>query len=342
MSAMTAPREARALAARLVWGSIDGPALTAHERTLVGQGLGGVVLFSRHVESREQVRRLIDELRVTAPGPIHVAVDQQRGHVVRLGEPLIRFPSATALAATGSERLARAVAAATARELAALGIDVVIAPDLDIAPDPDNSIDGITTPGSDPTLVARLRAAMVEGYLAGGVLPIARPTPGHGRTSVDPRLAPFAAAVAAGVPGLVTAQVVDDPIDGRPASRSQTVVERLRGDLGFDGLLVTDALVADTIAGRVADEQTAVEAVAAGADVAMALEPAGRVIEALAIALDRGILPRARVRQAIRRVDAFAARAGGGAAGAGWLSHAGLAREVAEALGSDEELPLPR
>ena len=347
MTATTATPEARALASRLVWGSLEGIALTVRERTLVGAGLGGVVLFSRNVESPDQVRALIEELRATAPGPIHVAVDQEGGHVVRLREPLTRFPSAMALAATGSVPLARAVATASARELAALGVDVVLAPVLDVALEPRNPTLGARTLGSDPALVARLGAAMVEGYLAGGVLPVAKHAPGHGRTATDSHLAlpfvgsdrrelerhdlpPFAAAVAAGVPALMTAHIVYDAIDDRPASLSQAVVDLLRADLGFDGLVVTDALVMEAIAGRVPVEQAAVEAIAAGADVAMALDPAGRVTQALATALERGVLPRARVRQAIRRVDAFAARVGGGVADPGWLGHAGLAREVAE------------
>jgi len=387
VSATSTSPEARSLAARLVWGSLEGHALAPHERPLVEAGLGGVVLFSRNVESPEQVQALVEDLRAAAPGPIHVAVDQEGGHVVRLREPLTRFPSSMALGAAGSERLARAVAAASGRELAALGIDVVLAPDLDVALDPHNPTLGARTFGSDPSLVARLGAAMVEGYLVGGVLPVAKHAPGHGRTPIDSHLAlpvvrgrrrdiarldlpPFVAAVAAGVPALMAAHVVYAALDPRPASVSKLVIEALlRHDLAFDGLVVTDALVMDAIARRVPIEEAAVEAIRAGADVAMVLEPAGRAIDAIASALERGVLERGRVRQAIHRVEAFAARAGppraagpGGPAGSAhatdrrdagteaWetarLVHAGLAREVAEAsltlVRDDGLLPLAR
>lgn len=358
MSLITPSPGARGLAARLTWGVLESTSLTSADRALAGAGLGGVVLFSRNVQSPQQLRRLICDLRAAAPGPIHVAIDQEGGHVVRIREPLTRFPSAMAIAATGSVRLARAVAAASARELATLGIDVVLAPDLDVALDASNPTLGARTFGSDPAEVARFGAAMVDGYLAGGVLPVAKHVPGHGRTPIDSHralpvvrgsrrqlsaveLPPFEAAIAAGVPALMTAHVVYAAVDPRPASISPRLIAGIiRGALGFDGLLVTDALVMDAIARDLAVEEATIAAIEAGADAAMVLDPAPRAIAALARAIDDGRLERRRLRAALRRSDAFAARArlwvgddavpGEGGLEPAWQLHQGLAREVAD------------
>lgn len=359
MSLISPSVEARALAARLTWGVLEGSSLTASDRALVRSGLGGIVLFARNVESPHQLRALVQDVRTIAPGPIHIAVDQEGGHIVRIREPLTRFPSAMAIAATRSEQLAHDVAAASARELATLGIDVVLAPDLDVALEPHNPTLGARTFGSDAALVAALGAASVEGFLAGGVLPVAKHVPGHGRTPTDSHLGlpvvrgpgrllesidlpPFRAAVSAGVPALMTAHVVYAAVDLLAASVSPRVIARVvRQALAFDGLLVTDALVMDAIAREMAIEDAAVAAISAGADVAMVLEPARRAVDALAAAIHDGRLTPARIRESIQRLDAFAAKFSPHAGDeiipdaadmdGPWGGHPALARAVADA-----------
>ncbi len=315
------------LAARLVWGSLGGPRLTDDDRALLATGLGGIVLFDRNVESPEQVRALIADVRRHAPGPIRISIDQEGGHIFRVDQPLTRFPSPMAIAAVGDERIAHDVARASATELAALGIDVVLAPVLDVALDLRSPVVGARSFGADPDVVARLGAAMVRGYLAGGVLPVPKHFPGHGRTDEDSHLGvpvvdgamaaleatdlpPFRAAVAAGAPALLTAHVVHAALDPLlPASLSTATTALARESLGFGGLLLTDALVMDAIAQRRRLDVAAVDAVAAGADAVMAIEATWRCLAGVEAALANGRLDPRRVADAHERAAAFDAAA---------------------------------
>lgn len=294
---------------------------------MVATGIGGIVLFSRNVASVAQVRSLIAEIRAIAPGPIRIAVDQEGGHIARIGAPLTAFPSPMALGAIGDARLAFEVARASGLELGDLGVDVVLAPVLDVAARLASPVIGARSFGADPALVSRLGAAMIEGYLSGGVLPVAKHFPGHGRTVTDSHLAvphvsgsfdelvavdlpPFAAAVRAGVPALMTSHIVYAAFaDPRPASLSPVATDLARGRLGFDGLLLTDALVMDAVARRRRLDLAAVDAVAAGADAVMAIEATWRCLGGLELAVADGRLAPERVRDAIGRAAAFDAMA---------------------------------
>ncbi len=340
--------------AGLVWGVVSGQTLSDDDRALLAAGLGGVVLFSRNVGSPDQLRELTTAIREAASNPVVIAIDQEGGHIVRIGEPLTRLPSPMALGAVGDSRLARAVARASARELATCGIDVVLAPVLDVAADRHAVVVGARAYGDDPHLVARLGAAAIRGYLDGGVLPVGKHFPGHGRTAVDSHLAlpvlapdedalegidlvPFRAAVAAGVPALMTAHVVHGELDRvHPASLSAATARLARGPLGFEGLIVTDAIVMDAVARRQPLEDAALDALLAGADAVMALEPAWRVIDRLESAARAGTIPAARLAEADARTQTFAGLAASVRRGAlqgpvGWPAHARAAADVARA-----------
>jgi beta-N-acetylhexosaminidase len=319
--------------AGLVWGTVEGTELTASDRKLLGDGLGGIVLFSRNVASPPQLVELTAAIREAASNPVVIAIDQEGGHIVRIGEPLTRLPSPMAVGATGDARLARAAARASAVELAACGIDVVLAPVLDVAAERRAVVVGARAYGDDPRLVARLGAAAIRGYLEGGVLPMAKHFPGHGRTAVDSHLGlpviaddptgltaidlvPFQAALAAGVPALMTAHVVHADLDAvRPASLSAATSRLARERLGFDGLLVTDAIVMDAVARRQPIEDAARDALLAGADVVMALEAAHRVVDRLVRDVESGVIDEADLAEPARRSATFAAKARAVAAG---------------------------
>jgi beta-N-acetylhexosaminidase len=315
-------------AARLVWASIGGPSLDDEARALLGTGIGGVVLFSRNIVDPPQLARLCADIRVAAAGPVRISIDQEGGHIVRIGEPLTRFPSPMAIGATRDPRIAYAVARASARELAALGIDVILAPVLDLAADLRSAVIGARAYGSEPGLVARLGAAAVRGYLDGGVLPMPKHFPGHGRTPADSHLAvpwvggtladlrrgdlaPYRAVIAAGAPALMTAHVVHRSIDPTvPATLSAgALVGLAREELAFGGLLVTDALVMDAIARHRPIGRASVDAIVAGADVVMALEAGWATLDALEAAVLNGAIPERRLSEALARADAFDAAA---------------------------------
>ena len=352
------PDGSAAIAARLTWGALRGTVLDADDRSRLALGLGGVGLFERNVESPDQLRALTRSIRDAAGGPVRIAIDQEGGYVARIGEPLTRFPGPMAIAATRSTRLARAVAAASGRELRSLGIDTVLAPVLDVAAVLDNPSVGTRAFGDDRLLVSWFGAATVRGFLDGGVVPVPKHFPGHGRTALDSHvsspvvrgsrvglqnadLPPFAAAVRAGAPALMTAHVAYEAFgDGLPASLSPAAVSLARGELRFDGLLLTDALVMDAITHHVPLEEAGVLAILAGADAAMAIEGQRRVLDGLGVAIAGGRIPRTRIREALHRADALdrlaAALADGAAAGAPApdrdaerVSHAAIARETA-------------
>jgi len=240
-----------------------GERLTSQERGFFAAADPlGFVLFRRNCQARDQLRALVDELRASvgredAP----VLVDQEGGRVARLQPPeWRRYPPAGEIAALPDPlalEAARLGARLIADDLAEIGITVDAAPVLDLpVPDSDPVI-GDRAFGDEPVRVARLAGAFCEGLLAGGVLPVIKHIPGHGRARVDshhacPRVetapailahtdfAPFRALSA--MPWAMTAHIVFAAIDAAaPATFSQRVIDTIiRGEIGFDGVLVSD------------------------------------------------------------------------------------------------------
>ena len=339
--------------AQLLWIGLPGVDVDAESARLLEVGVGGVVLFSQNITGAGQVRELTDELRRRAPGPLRIAIDHEGGHIVRIGAPLTRFPGAMALGAIGSESLVGQVAQAMARELAALGIDVNLAPVVDVAADPRNPSVGTRAFGSSVELVSRLGGAFVRGLTAGGVGAAAKHFPGHGRTPVDSHvdlpvlegglealrltdLPPFAAAIEAGVDVVMASHLVVDGLTrGLPASLSgDAITGLLRAELGFDGVVATDALRMGAVAAQHGLPAACLMAVTAGADVVMPLDDQPAALEALVRAAQETSFA-TRVADAARRLarlDDDLTRRRVAAAGLPSLpiaEHAALADEVA-------------
>lgn len=271
----------------------SGTVLTDEERRFFSAGDPlGFILFSRNIADPQQVRALVAELRaLVGRGEAPVLIDQEGGRVQRLGPPHWRKAPPAAVFAAATERgEARDVAAARlnarmlAQELLDLGIDVDCAPVLDVPVDGAHDIIGDRAFGRDPAVVARLGQAVCDGLLDGGVLPVIKHIPGHGRALADSHLdlpvvdvsaaelertdfAPFRALAAA--PWAMTAHVVYTAFDStRPATLSPTVVrEVIRGGIGFDGLLLTDDLSMKALSGDFGERTR--QSFAAGCDVAL-------------------------------------------------------------------------
>jgi beta-N-acetylhexosaminidase len=249
----------------------------------------GFILFARNVESPEQVAALTRSLResvgrVEAP----VLVDQEGGRVQRLRPPHWRsYPPAAALGRMAGPSPAGAIAATRdsarfmADELRPLGIDVDCAPVLDVPAPGSHGVIGDRAFGRDPELVAVLGRAFAEGLAAGGVLPVVKHIPGHGRAASDshhhlPRVSASRAELAAtdwapfralaDVPWAMTAHVVYEAIDDRPATASRRVVgDVIRGAIGFQGVLLCDDLSMNALSGSL--EERARAAREAGCDI---------------------------------------------------------------------------
>ena len=301
--------------------------------------VGGVVLVgrneqdpdhaevaSRNVEDAALLPELVDGLQraaVDATGvPLVLAVDQEQGRVSRIGRPVTRFPGAAALGACGSGDLARRVAAATGRELAALGVTWNLAPVADVNLEPDNPVIGLRSFGDDPACVADLVRAQVAGYQDdAGIVATVKHFPGHGDTTTDSHLSlpviahdertlravdlpPFAAAVEAGVAAVMPGHLLVPAFDDVPATFSRRLLRgMLRDELGFDGVVVTDGLYMRAIRDRVAEPgELAVRALAAGVDVLLMPPAVDATVAAVSDAVAEGVLSPDRITDACRRV----------------------------------------
>ncbi|MFF4500754.1 beta-N-acetylhexosaminidase [Streptomyces sp. NPDC001401] len=316
-------------------------------KRLIDRGLGGVILFTRNVRDAEQVRELTDALRAIRPDLL-VAIDNEGGgigHLVGAGAPEV--PGSYALGVADDPNLTARCADALAGHLATLGITTSYAPVADLQRRPDNPIVRTRSFGADPELAARHLRAWITATEARGIASCAKHFPGHGGTetdshhdlAIDPRpydelradLEPFRAAVAAGVPMLMSAHVVYPALDAnRPATLSRRILgDLLRHDLGFDGVLVSDALEMKAIADRYGEAAGARIALAAGADQVVVAVPDLEVTlacrDAVLDAVDSGRLTEERVWEAAGRVRRLAQRyATPAGLVAGWDDGAGL------------------
>jgi beta-N-acetylhexosaminidase len=284
---VTVPRlrlgELERLAAGCLLAGFGGPTVPDWLRRWLDAGLGGVVLFARNVESGPQVAELTAALRAAREGLV-VAIDEEGGDVTRLeADRGSSYPGNWALGAVDDTGLTEDVATAIAADLAAVGVGVDLAPVADVNVNPQNPIVGVRSFGSDPDLVGRHVAAFVTGLQQGGIAACAKHFPGHGDTTEDSHLelpvverddmaaaamlGPFRAAIEAGTKAVMTAHIQVAGLDGAPSTLSGAVIEGLlRGELGFGGAVVTDALEMRAISATVGAEEGAVRALAAGAD----------------------------------------------------------------------------
>ena len=307
------------LAARCLLPSFDGPERPEWLRLWLEAGLGGVVLFATNVRSREQVAALTASLRHEAADGLLVGLDEEGGDVTRLEvADGSSYPSALGLGVVDDVSLTQAVGAAIAADLLAVGVNLNLAPVADVNTNPQNPVIGIRSFGARPELVARHVAAFVAGTQASGVAACAKHFPGHGDTHQDshhelpvvdvPELLPFRAAVDAGAAAVMTAHIVVRSLDDAPATMSPAALALLRDELGFGGLIVSDALDMRAIAGTVGVQEGAVRALAAGVD-ALCLGPAvgpaaiEGVRDAVVAAVRAGRIAEERLAEAAARVD---------------------------------------
>lgn len=348
----------------------------AHELVETMQ-VGSLVLMGRNVSSEhpEQTRQVLTELQAASSIPLFIAIDQEGGVVNRLRHPFHEFPGNMALGAIteGAEEYARRQAEAQARELRALGINWNFAPCVDVNCNPDNPIIGVRSYGEDPHLVARLGSAAMHGYQKTGLLACAKHFPGHGDTNVDSHLAlptiqggrdrldsvelvPFRALIREGVGAIMTTHILFPALDAeRPATLSPAILTGLlRTELGYDGLVITDCLEMEAIAGTIGTPQGAVEALKAGADIVLVchtLETQRATVQAIHDALVSGELPEERLNEAVGRVLTAKRRFMSDPSPveeAPWLdpAHDALEEEIARAsitvVRSNDALPLNR
>ena len=290
-----------------------------------------VCLFRRNLGTEAEVRQLTTDLREVMGPHALIGIDQEGGSVVR-ATFLPQAPAAMALGAVGDESLCEEVGAAVARGLAHLGINWNFAPVLDVNNNPANPVIAERSFGEDPDAVARLAAAWMRGSLREGVACCVKHFPGHGDTHVDSHhalptvdkslaelealeLRPFRALAhgADAAPAMMTAHIVYPQIDpDHPATLSRPILTGLlRESIGYDGVVITDALFMKAIYERYGHALGAVMALQAGADMPLAqgsLDEQAAAVRAIEAALHQGELLPADVKRAQARLEALATR----------------------------------
>jgi beta-N-acetylhexosaminidase len=317
------------LADALLIPPFPGRAAPAWVLEALAGGLAGVTVFGPNIDGTDQLGELIAGLRAIADEPI-VAIDEEGGDVTRIahltGSP---YPGNAALGAVDDPALTRSVYRALGADLAALGVSLNLAPSVDVNTADDNPVIGTRSFGADPDLVARHAAAAVTGLQAAGVAACAKHFPGHGSTSIDSHhavatvsgsmdliarrdLPPFVAAIEAGVRAVMPGHLrVPDLAGDLPASLSAAAqTGLLRGELGFDGVIVSDALEMRAVSAPYGIPEAAVMAVAAGTDLLCFGRDQDqatyrRVRDALMEALSSGRLLAARLEESAERVWAL-------------------------------------
>jgi beta-N-acetylhexosaminidase len=271
--------ELERLAAACIFPSFPGIEAPDWIRRFLAGGGGGIVLFAYNVPSLEGLASLCASLRAES-GDLLLGIDEEGGDVTRLEwQTGSSYPGGAALGALDEPETTEAVAASIAAELAAVGVNWNFAPVADVNV-PANPVIGARAYGSDASVVARHVAAYVRGTQSRHVAACVKHFPGHGSTErdshlelptvagdVEDGLEPFRAAFAAGVQTLMTAHVRVPALDDAPATLSAPIMQGLlRGELGYDGMVLADALEMKAVSETVGVRESAVRALSAGVD----------------------------------------------------------------------------
>ena len=320
--------------------SPSSPDFDALERWIVEDQIGGV---SPSIGTPHAYVAKLNALQELAEIPLLVTADFENGGPgMRINGSYAlpsmlpqgggtAFPPTMAFGAVGDERFAYEYGRITAREARATGVHVLFAPVLDVNNNPENPVIASRSFGADPDLVARLGAAFVRGARDGGAFTTGKHFPGHGDTSVDSHvglpvieadrarldtleLLPFAQAIREGVDAIMTAHVSLPGLlgpDAVPATLSPEIMTGLlRDDLGFDGLLFTDALTMRAITEAYGIGEASVRALEAGADVLLSPKDVSTAIDAVLVAIETGRLTRLNIEESVRRILEMKAKLG--------------------------------
>jgi beta-N-acetylhexosaminidase len=294
---------------------------------LVEDGLGGTILFKRNLRDLDQICALTARLHRHAPGPLLVGVDQEGGRVVRLPPPFLAPPPAATLGRIGDPGLTHDLARAVGRELRAAGFNWNLTPVLDVHTNPANPIIGDRAFSHHTDCVARMGLATLRGFEEAGILTTGKHFPGHGETSADSHLTlpespqtserwrevefyPFREAIRAGIPSILAAHLTCPALDASaPSSLSRIIItDILRGELGFDGVVVSDDMEMGAIVARFDIGQACVRFLEAGGDLILVCkDPAQqqRAVAAVAAAVRTGRLSWRRVETSLERLARF-------------------------------------
>lgn len=303
--------------------------------------MGGLILFDKNIADVTQLTTFTHDIQREAGDiPLFLSIDQEGGVIKRIPGGT-NLPGQMALGATGDATLAEAAGQLTGEELKALGIQINFAPVLDINSNPDNPIIGIRSFSSDADLVTRLGLATIKGLQQSGVMAAVKHFPGHGDTTVDSHLGmpvlahnrerldavelkPFRAAIKNGVEMIMTAHIAFPAIDNEhvtslkdgesvpiPATLSKKVLTGLlRGELGYEGLIVSDAFTMNAIAEHFGENQSVERAVSAGVDIILMPKDSVTAHQTLVNAVNNGTIKDETIHASVKRILEMKAKYG--------------------------------
>ncbi len=309
---------------QLVIAGFDGTSPDRRIGKMIKQhSLGGVVLFSRNLESPKQAARLTNSLQKMSSAPLFIAIDHEGGKVSRLPAPFTKIPSARTVGLSDSAQLAYACGEMMARELKAVGINLNFAPVLDVDTNPQNPVIGERSLGKSSVLVSKIGLAVIAGLQDNHVVACGKHFPGHGDTSVDSHkalpkithgidrlldveLKPFIHAIENRLAAVMTAHVLYTALDQNEcATFSKNILARLlRKKIGFAGPVITDDISMGAVSQKRSPGKAAVDAINAGADLILACkrEAAEEAVDALAEAMEKGTIRPEQVDAALDRI----------------------------------------
>ncbi|MBY0219841.1 glycoside hydrolase family 3 N-terminal domain-containing protein [Paenibacillus illinoisensis] len=305
------------------------------------QDLGGLILFDKNIVDTRQVTTFTHNLQMESGDiPMFLGIDQEGGVIKRIPGGT-NLPGQMALGATGDSALAEAAGLLTGEELKALGLNINFAPVLDINSNPDNPIIGMRSFSSDADLVTRLGLATITGLRQSGVISAVKHFPGHGDTMVDSHLGlpvlthnrerldsvelkPFQAAIENGVEMIMTAHIAFPAIDNEqvtslkdgqrvpvPATLSKKVLNGLlREELGYEGIIISDAFTMDGIAEHFGEDQAVERAVNAGVDIILMPQNSAAAHQTLVNAVKNGTIPIETIHASVERILELKAKYG--------------------------------
>lgn len=297
-----------------------------HLDQLIELGVGGYILFQRNCKNLEGVKYYTKKIKEQSKGPAWISIDQEGGSITRIKEGLSLVPSQMAIAATGKPIYAYDVACTLAHELSDLGINMNLAPVVDINSNPKNPVINIRSFSSHVDCVVDFSLASLKGYQNSSVMAVAKHFPGHGDTTLDSHkalptlnftldrlnsveLVPYKKMIAKGLKAIMVSHVLYKQIDRKyPSSLSANMIHLLRQEMSFKGIIMTDCMEMDAIQNNYSVEEAAVQSILAGVDIILyshSYETQLKALNGLVEAVEKGHIEIGLIEEKIKRIQDY-------------------------------------
>lgn len=295
-------------------------------QTLAQYSVGGIALFGKNIASPDQLTKLIQTMQQKSEIPLFVGVDEEGGSVARFANSsqfkVVRFENMQAIGRTGNEENARNVGVTIGTYLKKYGFNLDFAPVSDVNTNPENIVIGNRSFGNDPDLVANMVAAEISGFREAEIMSCVKHFPGHGDTKGDTHtgfvsieksweelkkceLIPFMRAMENKVDMVMVSHITTPNVtqDGLPSSLSYEMIEeKLRGELGYGGVVITDSMAMGAITQNYSSAQSAVKAIQAGVDIILMPEDFVKAYNGIYQAVQNKTISEARIDESVLRI----------------------------------------